>query len=112
VDADEKAIAWAARRPAARPVRFIAGRAADVLPTLPDPTAVVVQPPKRGLDWTVTLRLTGQPVARLVYVSADPATLARDLARLNVNYRVARVRAFDLCPQTAEVATVVALEAA
>ncbi|HEX4575308.1 MAG TPA: TRAM domain-containing protein [Gemmatimonadales bacterium] len=112
VDADEKAIDWAGRRPAARPVRFIAGRAADVLPTLPDPAAVVVQPPARGLDWNVTLRLTGQPVGRLVYVSSDPATLARDLARLSVNYRVAHVRAFDMSPQTAEVATVVALEAA
>jgi len=112
VDADEKAIDWARRREAPRPVRFIAGKAEDVLPTLPEPSAVVVNPPRAGLHWNVTLRLTGQPVNRLIYVSCDPATLARDLHRLSATYRVTAVRAFDLFPQTAHVETVVAMEAA
>jgi 23S rRNA (uracil1939-C5)-methyltransferase len=114
VDADEAAIGWARTRPAggATPVRFIAGRVEDVLPSLPAPHAVVVNPPRGGLHWDVTLRLTAEPVYRLVYVSCDPATLARDLHRLNVNYQVAAVRAFDLFPQTAHVETVVVLEAA
>ncbi len=112
VDADEKAIDWARRREAPRPVRFIAGKAEDVLPTLPEPSAVVVNPPRAGLHWNVTLRLTGQPVNRLIYVSDDPATLARDLHRLGANYRVTAVRAFDLFPQTAQVETVAVLEAA
>jgi len=112
VDADEKAIDWARRREAPRPVRFIAGKAEDVLPTLPEPSAVVVNPPRAGLHWNVTLRLTGQPVNRLIYVSDDPATLARDLHRLSANYRVTAVRAFDLFPQTAQVETVAVLEAA
>jgi 23S rRNA (uracil1939-C5)-methyltransferase len=118
VDADEKAIDWARRRGAAAgaaaavPVRFIAGRAEDVLPSLPPPHAVVVNPPRAGLHWDVTLRLTAEPVARVVYLSRDPATLARDLHRLSVNYEVAAVRAFDLFPQTAHVETVVLLEAA
>ena len=112
VDADEKAIDWARRREVPRPVRFIAGRAEDVLPTLPEPSAVVVNPPKAGLHWNVTLQLTGQPVNRLIYVSCDPATLARDLHRLSATYRVTAVRAFDLFPQTAQVETVVAMEAA
>src|SRR5207247_592648 len=106
VDADEKAIDWARRREVPRPVRFIAGRAEDVLPTLPEPSAVVVSPPRAGLHWNVTLRLTGQPVNRLIYVSGDPATLARDLHRLSATYRVTAVRAFDLFPQTAHVETV------
>lgn len=114
VDADEQAVDWARRRQdsAGLSVRFIAGRVEDVLPTLPEPYAVVLNPPRAGLHWDVTLRLTSQPVSRLVYVSCDPATLARDLLRLSVNYRVAAVRAFDLFPQTAQVETVVALEAA
>ena len=112
VDADEKAIDWARQREAPRPVRFIAGKAEDVLPTLPEPSAVVVNPPRTGLHWNVTLRLTGQPVSRLIYVSGDPATLARDLHRLSANYRVTAVRAFDLFPQTAHVETVAVLEAA
>lgn len=110
VDADEKAVTWGrGRLPAAR---FIAARAEDVLPSLPAPHAVVVNPPRSGLHWDVSLRLTSEPVSKLVYISCDPATLARDLARLNVNYVVKAVRAFDLFPQTAHVETVALLEAA
>jgi 23S rRNA (uracil1939-C5)-methyltransferase len=110
VDADEKAVSWGrGRLPAAR---FIAARAEDILPSLPPPHAVVLNPPRGGLHWDVSLRLTSEPVAKLVYISCDPATLARDLARLNVNYTLMAVRAFDLFPQTAHVETVAVLEAA
>jgi len=110
VDADEKAVTWGrSRLPAAR---FIVARAEDVLPSLPAPHAVVVNPPRGGLHWDVSLRLTSEPVSKLVYISCDPATLARDLSRLNVNYQVIAVRAFDLFPQTAHVETVAVLEAA
>ena len=116
VDADEKAVAWARRRPDAAAhgtrIRFVAGRAEDVLPSLPDPQVIIVEPPRAGLHWDVALRLGGDPVARLGYVSADPATLARDLYRLNVNYRLRSVQAFDRSPQTAQVVTVAVLEAA
>ncbi|HXQ29509.1 MAG TPA: TRAM domain-containing protein [Gemmatimonadales bacterium] len=108
VDADELAVAWARTRNVSG-ARFIAGRAEDVLATLPEPAAVIVNPPRAGLHWTVTLRLQERPVPRVVYVSSDPATLARDLQRLSVNYRVAAVRAFDLFPQTAHVETVAVL---
>jgi 23S rRNA (uracil1939-C5)-methyltransferase len=50
-------------------------------------------------------------VPRLVYVSCDPATLARDLARLGEDYEVKRIVAFDLFPQTAHVESVVTLAA-
>jgi len=110
VDADEKAVTWGrAHVPGAR---FIAARAEDVLPSLPVPHAVVLNPPRGGLHWDVALRLTAEPVPKVVYISCDPATLARDLQRLNVNYEVVGVRAFDLFPQTAHVETVAVLEAA
>ena len=110
VDADEKAALWGRDRLPA--VRFIAARAEVVLPSLPVPHAVVVNPPRGGLHWDVSLRLTSEPVPKLVYISCDPATLARDLQRLNVNYVVKTVRAFDLFPQTAHVESVAVLEAA
>ena len=113
VDADEKAVTWARTRPGVERIRFIAGKTEDVLPTLEDPpAAVVLNPPRAGLHWDVTLRLTGEPVPKLVYISCDPATLARDLARLSTNYRVTKVKAFDLFPQTAHVETVAVLETA
>ncbi len=116
VDADEQAVAWARLRPDAvahgARIRFVAGRAEDVLPSLPDPLVVIVEPPRLGLHWDVALRLGGDPVRTVGYVSADPATLARDLHRLNVHYRLRSMRAFDRSPQTAQVVTVVVLEAA
>ncbi|HXH63513.1 MAG TPA: methyltransferase domain-containing protein [Gemmatimonadales bacterium] len=114
VDADERAVDWARRRPepSLAKVRFIAGKAEDILPSLAPARSVIVNPPRGGLHWDVTLRLTGEPAPQLAYVSCDPATLARDLHRLAVNYRVRAVRAFDLFPQTAHVETVVILDGA
>ena len=50
-------------------------------------------------------------MSRIVYVSCDPATLARDLKRIGPDYRIRRVRGFDLFPQTPHVETVVTLDA-
>lgn len=45
----------------------------------------------------------------MIYVSCDPATLARDVARLIDAYRLEEIKAFDLFPQTAHVETVAVL---
>jgi 23S rRNA (uracil1939-C5)-methyltransferase len=60
------------------------------------------------MDGRVAAALERLTPARIVYVSCDPATLARDLGRLP-GFRVSDVRAFDLFPQTAHVETVVVL---
>lgn len=72
---------------------------------------LLVDPPRIGLDTPVREAIAhhGPPV--LVYVSCDPATLARDLARLVAGgYRLASVVAFDLFPQTPHVEAIVRLE--
>ena len=116
VDADEQAVGWARHRPELASqgdrVRIVAGRVEDVTPSLPDPQAVIVRPPPAGLHWDVALRLTSDPVAHLVYVSRDPATLARDLHRISVNYELRSLGVFDVGPQTAQVETVAHLERA
>jgi 23S rRNA (uracil1939-C5)-methyltransferase len=68
---------------------------------------VIVDPPRTGLSKQVLSALISQQVARVVYVSCDVATLARDArAWLNAGYRLAHLRAFDLFPQTAHIETV------
>ena len=57
----------------------------------------------------VTAALDRLGPRRIVYISCDPATLARDLTRLP-RYRLTGARAFDLFPQTAHVETVATLE--
>ncbi len=106
IEADEDAAAWCGRR-LAPPSRSIAGRVeahlADVLPA----DVVVLNPPRTGVDASVTrvLEEVVTPPRAVVYVSCNPATLARDLARMP-RYDVAMVHAFDMFPQTSHVETV------
>jgi 23S rRNA (uracil1939-C5)-methyltransferase len=117
VDADRSAVAWAERQPAdgAAVPTLLAGRVEEVLHRLPTPDVVLLNPPRQGADRRVTatlerLRAAGH-VRRLAYMSCDPATLARDLARLP-GYALMSVAAYDMFPQTAHVETLALLEAA
>lgn len=66
--------------------------------------AIVVNPPRRGVAATVRAALAELCDGPLVYVSCEPATLARDLAHwAQLGLAAARVAPFDLMPQTAEV---------
>jgi 23S rRNA (uracil1939-C5)-methyltransferase len=60
---------------------------------------------------TETLEAATARLRAVIYVSCNPATLARDLARLP-NYRIESLRAFDMFPQTAHVETVCELRPA
>jgi 23S rRNA (uracil1939-C5)-methyltransferase len=93
------------------PAHRHAARVEDVLGELRSPDLVVTNPPRTGMDARVTDALERALPERLVYVSCDPATLARDLTRLP-SFRLALVRSFDLFPQTAHVETVAMLERA
>jgi 23S rRNA (uracil1939-C5)-methyltransferase len=109
VELDRRAVAEAeARGPAAR--RY-AGRVEDVLHRLRKPELVIANPPRAGMDQRVTAELDRLRPARLVYISCDPATLGRDLLRLQ-HFELKLVQAFDLFPQTAHVESVAVLEPA
>jgi 23S rRNA (uracil1939-C5)-methyltransferase len=109
VEADRRAVLEAERRgPAAH---RIAGRVEHVLGELAPPELVITNPPRAGMDARVPAAVERLRPGRLVYISCDPATLARDLSRLPA-YRLADVQAFDLFPQTAHVETVAVLERA
>ena len=89
------------------PSRAIAGAVEDVLPELLPADVVVLNPPRTGIHARVaaTLEETATAPRGVVYVSCDPATLARDLARMP-RYRIASLLGFDMFPQTAHVETV------
>lgn len=75
---------------------------------------LVIDPPRAGCARPVLDALAARRVPRVVYVSCDPATLARDLAYLchtTGTYRLASVQPLDMFPHTAHVETVVALDA-
>jgi 23S rRNA (uracil1939-C5)-methyltransferase len=112
VEWDARAVAHAEGRSAHRlpRVEWHAARAEDAVARLRRPARVVTNPPRTGMDERVTAALAASGAERLVYISCDPATLARDLGRLAADYRLVHARAFDLFPQTAHVETVALLE--
>jgi 23S rRNA (uracil1939-C5)-methyltransferase len=65
--------------------------------------AVLVDPPREGLPVRLAESLCLDPVARLVYVSCDPATLARDARLLAKSYQLVSVQPIDLFPRTAQI---------
>jgi 23S rRNA (uracil1939-C5)-methyltransferase len=97
------------------------GKVEEFVSRLRDATAVISNPPRAGMARPVTAELIARRPRRVVYVSCDPATLARDLGWLcgtigSVSgaggpYRLVTVQPFDLFPQTAHVETVAMLEA-
>jgi 23S rRNA (uracil1939-C5)-methyltransferase len=107
VEIDRRAVAEAeSRGPAAR--RHV-GRVEELLTKLRQPDLVITNPPRTGMDQRVVAELNRLAPERVVYISCDPATLARDLQRLE-RFKISRLQAFDLFPQTTHVETVAVLE--
>jgi 23S rRNA (uracil1939-C5)-methyltransferase len=90
-------------------VRFVAAAVERVLTSLLPAEIVILNPPRRGVVPRVLEALKKQPPDRIVYVSCDPATLARDIKGLCAHFQLTQCRAFDLFPQTAHVETVATL---
>jgi 23S rRNA (uracil1939-C5)-methyltransferase len=118
VELDHRAVRLAETRGPAVAVTRHAGKVEQWLPRLRPADLLIVNPPRTGLGAAVASHLatppaTGAPVhlaRRLVYISCDPATLARDLDRMRQAFSITEVSAFDLFPQTAHVETVVRLD--
>jgi 23S rRNA (uracil1939-C5)-methyltransferase len=95
-----------------RNVQFEAGRAEDLLPAWQRaglrPDVVVVDPPRKGCDASLLETLLALQPRRIVYVSCNPSTLARDLRVLeDGGYRTAEVQPVDMFPHTVHVECVV-----
>ncbi|MGI6368239.1 MAG: class I SAM-dependent RNA methyltransferase [Anaerolineae bacterium] len=74
----------------------------------PHVDAIVLDPPRAGCTAAAVVALAACGASRILYVSCDPATLARDIARFTeLGYRLQRVQPIDMFPQTYHVETVV-----
>lgn len=90
---------------------FVAGLTEDVLPAWIErglqADLVVLDPPRKGCDQKTMQAIIELSATRVLYVSCNPATLARDLKYLSSNdYRVEKAQAIDLFPHTSHVETV------
>ncbi len=100
-----------ARRNGVENVEFLCGDASRLAAELRQrglrPDVICVDPPRKGLAPDVVEAAASMEPERIVYVSCDPATLARDVARFApLGYRPVRACAVDLFPGTAHVETV------
>jgi 23S rRNA (uracil1939-C5)-methyltransferase len=76
----------------------------EALPALPREAAAIVDPPRTGMSPDAMSGLLGRKPARVVYVSCDPATMARDARKLlDAGYTLASLRGFDFFPNTPHV---------
>lgn len=95
--------------------RFICSDAAEAAKQLKDegirPTVITVDPPRKGLSAELIKTIAEMNPQKAVYISCDPATLARDCKTFaDYGFEVKSIRAFDMFPRTAHVETVVLLE--
>ena len=74
------------------------------------PDVIITDPPRAGMHPDVVNTIIAAGPKRIVYVSCNPATQARDLAMLDVHYKVTAVQPVDMFPQTHHVENVVRLE--
>jgi 23S rRNA (uracil1939-C5)-methyltransferase len=93
-------------------IEFLAGDVAGILPSIKGkPDAIIVDPPRNGMDEKTVELVAGLDAGRLVYVSCNPATLARDLKLLTkTGCRLISVQPVDMFPQTAHIECVALLQ--
>jgi 23S rRNA (uracil1939-C5)-methyltransferase len=97
-----------ARQNGVKNAEFICGLAEDVLPSLVKngmrPDAIVIDPPRKGCEEPVLSAIAESGVNRIVYVSCNPATLARDVKILSTfGFTVQAVQPVDMFPHTQHV---------
>jgi 23S rRNA (uracil1939-C5)-methyltransferase len=93
-------------------IELIEGAVEEVLPQIDDTfSAAVLDPPRAGCDHAALQALARKRPARIVYVSCDPATLARDVQRLSdLGYALVEAQPVDMFPQTFHLETVALLK--
>ena len=74
------------------------------------PDVIITDPPRAGMHEDVVNVILNAEPKRIVYVSCNPATQARDLALLDAKYKVTKVQPVDMFPHTQHVENVVQLE--
>lgn len=73
------------------------------------PDVLIVDPPRMGIDIRLLNYLQKNPVKKIIYVSCNPATLAKNCNHLNKEYHILNVQCLDMFPQTADVETITLL---
>ncbi len=96
-------------------IEFYAGDVEKVLPKILEkenikPNTIFVDPPRKGLDNNTIQLLNSLEAENIIYISCNPATLARDLKLLSEKYEIGEVQPVDMFPYTSHVECVTVLQ--
>ena len=81
--------------------RFIQGDIREVIPNLNlKPDVLILDPPRAGIHKDILTGIMEMNVKRVVYVSCNPATMARDMVRMSENYEIREIQPVDMFPHT------------
>ncbi|MEA1901157.1 MAG: 23S rRNA (uracil(1939)-C(5))-methyltransferase RlmD [Thermodesulfobacteriota bacterium] len=90
--------------------RFILGDIKDCLEYVKKPDVMIIDPPRTGMHKNVVKQILDMAPARIIYVSCNPATMARDLGMIKDNYKVLEVQPLDMFPHTYHIESVARIE--
>jgi 23S rRNA (uracil-5-)-methyltransferase RumA len=95
-------------------VDFVHGEVKSALPKLYNeglnPDVIIFDPPRSGIDYKTLDLLTRKVVKKIIYVSCNPSTLAKNLKVLTKKYTVKSVTPFDMFPHTSHIESITILE--
>jgi 23S rRNA (uracil1939-C5)-methyltransferase len=94
-------------------IEFKKGMVEEKLPELLEKEeieSVIFDPPRKGLDKKTVNLLLSSSIKKIIYISCNPATQARDLKKLKEKYQLVKIQPVDLFPQTYHIESVALLE--
>ena len=117
IESGRRAIEFAKKNAALFPgveARFFAERVGPNMRKMRirDTAAVIIDPPRIGLERGVAAFIAGSRARRVIYASCDPATMVRDLKELARAFKIASVSSFNMFPRTARFEALAVLERA
>ena len=91
-------------------IRGICAKSENALEFISQNSAVILDPPRAGLDEKVVAKIIDVLPPRVIYLSCNPATQARDVAKLLAKYKISRNLAFNFFPHTPHIENLIILE--
>lgn len=89
---------------------FIVGKSEEEMEKIKGVDVLIVDPPRKGMDKTLVDSILKSNIKKMVYVSCDCATMARDISMLQEKYSIVKGVTVDLFPQTADVESLILLK--
>ncbi|MGB9720669.1 MAG: 23S rRNA (uracil(1939)-C(5))-methyltransferase RlmD [bacterium] len=92
-------------------IKFITGRVENRINAIKKCDTLILDPPRKGIGLRITREITILPIRKIIYLSCNPATLARDASLIiKSGFRIKRIYFFDMFAQTYHIETLVIFE--